>query len=190
MDQLVAQFGEVFAAVLDHPVVRALTLAVAIYVVILWLATAFWAIQDLRRRHADPGLPFVAGAGIILASPVLFPLAVIVYRVLRPGETLAESRERELADRLTTLEAQELLACPACGSGVEEDWLACPACRTRLAHQCLSCGRSMGLDWSVCAWCAAEFGEPVIPDRQALTRRAEAPEAVRTYDPQTEVASA
>jgi hypothetical protein len=103
---------------------------------------------------------------------LLFLLAVIVYRIVRPGETLAESRERQLNDRLVDLETAESLHCPGCALPVEEQWLACPSCRTRLAHQCLSCHRSMGLDWTLCAWCGTEFGRPVTADSLSARKAA------------------
>jgi hypothetical protein len=164
MDNLLEQFGQAIGAFTDQPIVRAVITGAAIYVVLVWLATAFWAFHDLRRRHRDPVLPYVAAAAVVIASPLLFPLAVIVYRIVRPGETLAESRERQLNDRLVDLEAAESLRCPGCATQVEEQWLACPSCRTRLAHECLSCHRSMGLDWTLCAWCGREFGRPVTTD--------------------------
>jgi hypothetical protein len=189
MGNLMDQFGEGIAAFTDQPVVRAVFAGAAIYIVMVWLATAFWAFHDLRRRHHDPALPYVAAASVILVSPVLFPLAVIVYRIVRPGETLAESRERHLNDRLVDLEVAESIHCPACGQGLEEQWLACPACRTRLAHQCLSCHRSMGLDWTLCAWCGTEFGRPVITDAlpQPVAALEPRPSAA---EPQIEVAHA
>lgn len=190
MDNLLDQFGQAIAAFTDQPVVRAVLTGAAIYVVLVWLATAFWAFHDIRRRHRDPVLPYVAAASIIIASPLLFPLAVIVYRIVRPGETLAESRERQLNDRLAGLEAAESLHCPGCALPVDEQWLACPACRTRLAHQCLSCHRSMGLDWTLCAWCGTEFGRPVtadsLPERVAARRAL----AASTAEPHAEAAQA
>lgn len=164
MGSLTDQLGEAWTAFTEHPVVRIAVAGIGFYIVLLWLATALWAFNDSRRRHRDPALPYVIAAAIIIASPVLFPLAAIVYRIIRPGETLAEARERRLNDRLIDLEAAETLRCPGCALQVEEDWLACPACRTRLAHQCVACGRSLGLDWTLCAWCGSEFGRPVISD--------------------------
>jgi hypothetical protein len=193
MGNLMDQFGEGIAAFTEQPVVRALFLGAAIYFVMLWLATSFWAFRDMRRRHPDPVLPYVAAAAVILVSPLLFPLAVIVYRIVRPGETLAESRERQLNDRLVDLEVAERLRCPGCGQGVEEQWLACPACRTRLAHECLSCHRSMGLDWTLCAWCGTEFGRPVIADaapERIAVRQMRAADAELQMDPQIEAARA
>lgn len=189
MGNLMDQLGEGIAAFTDQPVVRALVAGVAIYFVMLWLATAFWAFHDVRRRQRDPALPYVVAASIILVSPLLYPLAVIVYRIVRPGETLSDSRERQLNDRLVDVEVADSLHCPGCGHAVEEQWLACPSCRTRLAHQCLSCQRSMGLDWTLCAWCGTEFGRPVIADvmPEPVSARATRPIAA---EPQVEVAHA
>lgn len=187
MGNLMDQFGEGIAAFTEQPVVQAVVAGAAIYFVMLWLATSFWAFHDMRRRHRDPVLPYVAAAAVILVSPLLFPLAVIVYRIVRPGETLAESRERQLNDRLVDIEVAERLRCPGCRQGVEEQWLACPSCRTRLAHQCLSCQRSMGLDWTLCAWCGTEFGRPVIADavpERVAARQMRAADADVQMEPQ------
>jgi hypothetical protein len=179
MGKLFEQVGETVGAFIHHPIVQALTTALTVYVVIVWLATAYWAFQDLRRRDLNPGLPYLAAAGIIVASPILFPLALVVYRIVRPGETLFEARERELSDRLELLTAEADLVCTGCGLRTEDDWLACPACRTRLGHQCAACGRVMGLDWTLCAWCAAEFGRagrslPVPPAELAAVAASDA----------------
>lgn len=189
MDKLFEQFGEAFGSFLGHPMIQAVTTGAFAYLIIVWLACAFWVLQDLRRRQRDAALPFIAATAIVVASPVLFPLAVIVYRIVRPSETLAEARERELADRVTELEAETRLLCPGCAAPVDEGWLACPACRSRLAHACRDCGRTIGLDWAVCAWCGNEFGRPVASQTLPARPVTEVEEPVPGYRPQTEVAS-
>jgi hypothetical protein len=153
--------GDLFGGILDglanNLIVQVLWAGIAAYVVILWLATAWWSLHDLRRRHADPAMPYLAAAMIVIASPVLFPLALIVYWILRPAETLAEARERELEELLEELDPIET-GCPGCRRGVDPSWLSCPSCRSRIAYQCAACGRAMELDWSLCAWCGEEFG--------------------------------
>jgi len=172
MAGLMDQFGQVIAGIGDQPVVRLVVSGAAVYFVIVWLAAAFWAYQDARRRHASPIVPYLAAGVLVIASPVLFPLALIVYRVVRPAETLAEARARALDNRLTALERSGLLACPGCSKLVDETWLSCPACRTRLAHRCLACGRSMELDWNACAWCATELAHPASLDVPSAPQRA------------------
>ena len=164
MAGLMDQLGQVIAGIGANPVVRMVFTGAVVYIVIVWLAVAFWAYQDARRRHASPIAPYFASGALVIASPVLFPLALMVYRVVRPAETLSEARARALDNRLTALERSALLACPGCSKLVDETWLSCPACRARLAHRCLSCGRSMGLDWVACAWCATEFALPTALD--------------------------
>jgi hypothetical protein len=156
-DRVGELFGGIFDGLANNPIVQVLWAGIAAYVVILWLATAWWSLQDLRRRQADPAMPYLAAAMIVIASPVLFPLALIVYWILRPAETLAEARERELEELLEELDPIEA-GCPRCRRGVEPSWLTCPSCRSRLAYQCAACGRAMELDWSLCAWCGEEFG--------------------------------
>ncbi len=183
MGALFDQVGSVIAGILDSPAVRLLTAAFGAYAVLLWLACIWWVLQDMRRRHEDPALAYVAAAAMVLASPVLFPLAVVVYRILRPSRTLAEARELALTERLDELDADAELACPGCARAVEEDWLVCPACRTRLAHRCRNCRRTMGLDWSLCAWCGNEFGSGVLPERLPRpARQVRAREGRRTGD--------
>ena len=165
MGALFEQLEAVVGGILDSPVVRLLSAAVVAYVILLWLACIWWVLQDMRRRHEEPAMAYVAAGAMVLASPVLFPLAVVVYRILRPGRTLAEARELALTERLEELDADAQLACPGCARAVEDDWLVCPGCRTRLAHRCRNCGRTMGLDWSLCAWCGNEFGAGVLPER-------------------------
>jgi RNA polymerase subunit RPABC4/transcription elongation factor Spt4 len=165
LDGLLDQLGSVVGGVLNSAPVQLIVFGSVAYVTIVWLAMAHWVLRDMRRRRQDPVSPYLAAIGIVLASPILLPITVFTYLVLRPRETLAEARERELTERLDALGAEMALACPGCRRPVEEDWLTCPACRTRLARRCLGCGRTMGLDWSLCGFCGSEFGRPVVAQR-------------------------
>lgn len=158
------QVGKGVAGFAELPAVRLALVAAGLYLVLVWLACAFWVFQDSRRRQSHLATPYLAAAAIVLASPLIFPLALIVYRIVRPGQTRSEARQQRLEDRLADLDLQALAGCPDCGTWVEENWLVCPSCRTRLAHRCVECGRSMRLDWSVCAWCAAEVAQPTLLD--------------------------
>lgn len=159
LDQLGAAVGDVFASV----PVQVLILGTVTYATIVWLAATHWVFHDMRRRRPEPTTPYLAALAIVLATPVLLPVSVFTYRILRPRETLADARERELSERLEELDSEIDLACPGCALAVEDDWLICPDCRTRLAHRCRTCGRTMGLDWAVCGWCGAEFGAAARP---------------------------
>ena len=178
MGSLMGQLGGVLSGIASQPVVRITIAAIGVYFVIVWLAAAYWVFGDMRRRSANSVLPYVAAGAIIVASPLVFVFALVVYRVLRPARTLGEWREMHLEDRLTQLDMSSMLACPSCTTPVDEEWLACPRCRTKLASACADCGRSMGLNWQVCAWCAWEPARPVVLDvPQVAAGSAAAPDA-------------
>ncbi len=150
--------GSVFGGLFDQPAVRLGLAAIGGYVVVLWLASAWWAFHDSRRRSVEPAAPYLAAGLVVLATPLLFPLALLVYAVLRPGRTLAESRLIRLEHEVEAGESDLASVCPTCARLVDEAWLSCPSCRTRLAYACRGCGRPVGLDWSLCAWCGTAFG--------------------------------
>ena len=142
-------------------IVLGVVVAAVIYVVVLWLALAFYVMRDAHRRSSSPTFHMTARV-LGLLPPFLGPL---VYLVLRPPRTLEE--ERTLA-----LEAQALLEpptdgvmsrpCPTCGREIEQEFIVCPYCRTQFARRCINCDRSLRLGWSLCPYCATEVGAPSL----------------------------
>jgi predicted RNA-binding Zn-ribbon protein involved in translation (DUF1610 family) len=147
--------GQAFAELLGHPAVGLAIRFIALYLVILWLASAWWVWRDARARTTDAIAPYLAAGAVLLVTPVLFPLAVAVYRLVRPPLTVAAATSAELQLAMLEEEAAQSV-CAACGLSVEDEWVACPACGSPLAVRCDACGRPLELDWAICAWCAAE----------------------------------
>ncbi len=152
--------GDGINTILNDPTVQTIFRATILYVGLIWLAAAYWAYRDLRQRTANPLLPYGAAAAIILFTPIFFPLAVILYRIVRPPETVAEAGERALAEEAMLVEVEKQHHCAACRRPIEADWLICPHCRTRLRRICSSCGRLVETDWSLCAYCGKDFERP------------------------------
>jgi hypothetical protein len=76
----------------DSGLWSAISLLLQVFVVLLWLALAYWTYQDARRRIESP--PMVAAC---VALSVFIPfLGSIIYLIVRPPEYLDEAREREL----------------------------------------------------------------------------------------------
>ncbi|HET7028468.1 MAG TPA: zinc ribbon domain-containing protein [Candidatus Limnocylindrales bacterium] len=172
MDQILKSFGDSINGILDSPIVQVGIRAIALYVVLLWLGSAFWAFRDASRRTRNLIAPYAAGALVVLATPVFFPFALILYAIVRPGETLVESWERRMTEEAA---AEAVPLCAGCGRRTDPDWLACPTCGQRLHHRCATCGRLMGLEWNLCAWCGTE----VAPDVVAFPSPAQAGAGVR-----------
>ena len=134
-------------------VIRNLTL---FFVVVFWLATAFWVFKDARRRIEDPWLVGMATV-LGLIPPFIGPL---IYMLFRPPEFLEDVRERQLEikameERLSRRE----MHCPVCRAEVDPAFLICPVCTTRLRQSCTNCKAPLEALWQVCPYCET----PVAP---------------------------
>ena len=138
------------------------------FVVVFWLASAYWVYKDARRRIADPWM--VAMATVLgLIPPFLGPL---IYLFFRPPEYLEDIRERELEIRAM----EERLAgreshCPVCRASVEPEFLICPVCTTKLRQACATCKQPLEPLWQVCPFCETPIvrRSPVFEDTMALS---------------------
>jgi RNA polymerase subunit RPABC4/transcription elongation factor Spt4 len=157
MNDILAGIGDTIGDIINSPVVQVGAKLIFVYIVILWIATAYWAYRDMQQRSDNAILPYVVAAGIILFTPFLFIFAVWVYKIVRPHEKIGEVWERNLAEEALLNEVESVRHCPTCERRVDEEWIICPSCRTRLNRVCPNCSRLVGLDWSLCAWCGKDF---------------------------------
>jgi predicted RNA-binding Zn-ribbon protein involved in translation (DUF1610 family) len=174
MSDVMDAVAQTFAQFLGHPAVGVAIRLIALYVVVVWIASAWWVWRDARTRSTDVLVPYLAAGAVLLVTPLLFPLAVVIYRMVRPPLTVSAATSVELQMAMLEEEATHS-ECAACGAIVDDDWVACPTCGAELSVRCTSCGRPLELDWQICAWCAAEVpwdgaGRPVGPTapRQAV----------------------
>lgn len=183
MDQILTPVGDAINTFLNDSHVQLIGRAIALYVVLLWLVSAYWAYRDLQSRTSNPIAPYLAAVLIILFTPILFPFGLLLYRLIRPGETVAETNERAIAEEAMLREIETQPHCANCGRRVEADWLVCPTCRNQLRRSCPSCGRPVELDWVACAWCGADLAAPPVagsarptaaPRRRAIRAEASA----------------
>jgi RNA polymerase subunit RPABC4/transcription elongation factor Spt4 len=185
MDQILGTIGDTIGDFFANPVVQLGIQLLFAYLVVVWLATSYWAFRDMQQRTANPVAPYLAAAGIILFTPFFFFFAVWVYKIIRPHEKIGEVWERNLAEEALLAEVESIHHCPTCDRRVNEEWIICPTCRTRLNRVCPNCSRLVGLDWSLCAWCGKDFErrepsaatlEP-LPGGLEATSRIAAPQA-------------
>ena len=140
------------------------------YVAVLWLAAAVWAYRDIQSRTQD-----IVSQVIAVLLVLFFNLpGLLLYLILRPQQTLAESYERSLEAETLIHDLEDQHLCPSCRRRVEEDYVICPYCRVGLREPCARCGRALSLAWSACPYCSS--------DRTAAPARsgAEAPAFART----------
>src|SRR5215211_4608381 len=105
MDGIGEAIGGAIGRFVDDPVAGLLIRLIGAYVVLVWLAAALWAFVDMRRRSPNLVAAYASAAIVILASPLLFPFAIVVHRALRPGEFLSDVRLSEIRGRALETEA-------------------------------------------------------------------------------------
>ncbi|HEY2704418.1 MAG TPA: zinc ribbon domain-containing protein [Candidatus Dormibacteraeota bacterium] len=145
------------AALLDSAAGTLLVVVVVLFLAFFWIALAFWAVRDARRRSESPLLAVFAGAVNVLPY-----LGLLLYLVLRPPHTLDEERALLLEEQALTEGPVEVVSrpCPTCGREIELDFVICPYCRTQFARRCRGCQRWLRLGWRVCPYCAEEVATP------------------------------
>ena len=159
LNQISASLNDIFKSDIVQFGIR----AIGLYLVIIWLATAYWAFRDMQQRSDNAILPYVAAAGIILFTPIFFIFAVWIYKIVRPHEKIGEVWERNLAEEALLAEVESIHHCPSCERRIDDEWIICPSCRTRLKRVCPNCSRLVGMDWSLCAWCGKDFERREVP---------------------------
>jgi hypothetical protein len=113
-----------FQSVLDFfksPTWHFITLMFYFFLVVLWIACAYWVFKDARRRIDDKIVLAVA----VLTGIVFGPIGLIVYAIVRPAETLADRKEHELEVAMMEQRIGEEERCSFCKTPVREDYLVC-----------------------------------------------------------------
>jgi RNA polymerase subunit RPABC4/transcription elongation factor Spt4 len=119
------------------------------FLVALWVALVIWTYRDIRARHRDRLVHFLAATIVaILNLP-----GVLIYLVLRPSQTLEEEYQQTLEEEALLQAIEEQNVCPGCERRINDDWAVCPSCQTKLRKPCHSCGRMMELPWNICPYC-------------------------------------
>ena len=159
-------FGEVDATISGFIESDAFQIGIRVlvaYIVLIWLASAYWAYRDMRLRSASAFTPYLAAAAIIIFTPIFFLFGLLIYRIVRPKETIAEVNERMLTEEAMLAEVASHAHCANCSRPVHEEWIICPTCRNRLRRVCPNCERLIELDWTLCAWCGKDFERAEAP---------------------------
>jgi hypothetical protein len=144
------------------------------FLVVFWLAVAYWVYKDARRRIDDPWL---VAMSVILGLVPPF-VGALVYMLFRPPEYLEDVHERGL--EIKAMEerlARRDLHCPVCRAEVGPDYLVCPVCTTKLKQACANCKAPLEALWQICPYCEtpverATVGEfPTFEARPPRRRR-------------------
>jgi hypothetical protein len=126
------------------------------FLVVFWLASAYWVYKDARRRIEDPWLLAMAVA-LGIFPPFVGPL---LYMFFRPPEYLEDVRERELEIKAMEESLDVAERCPVCRAAIEPSFLSCPVCTTKLKEACRRCNAPLEPLWQMCPHCETPVESP------------------------------
>jgi hypothetical protein len=146
-------------------------------IIALWGGMGIWVFRDIHARSRDILAQLLATL-LVLLLPVI---GFMVYLMLRPRETLADTYERSLEQEALLQAIEEPEICPGCGQRVKGEYLFCPSCHTKLKRACPACNRPIHLRWALCPYCgtnvAPQVVEPVPNSSKPKSERAAKPPA-------------
>lgn len=122
------------------------------YLIALWFVLAVWTFRDIETRSRS----VVTQVFSTLLVVLFWVPGLLLYRLLRPSETLDEAYQRSLEEEYLIQDLEELPLCPSCNHFVEDDFQICPHCNTQLREPCTACARLIDLRWDVCPYCGTQ----------------------------------
>ncbi|MGQ9554338.1 MAG: zinc ribbon domain-containing protein [Anaerolineae bacterium] len=140
------------------------------FIISLYLSIVIWTFRDIRSRSRDVFAQLLATLLVVVFN---LP-GLLLYMILRPKETLAQSYERALEEEALLRDVEERLVCPSCKAPVQDDFMICPECHARLRRKCGRCSRLLDMRWTVCPYCGLDVQAPLAPT----------PEPTREYERQ------
>ncbi|OIP98768.1 hypothetical protein AUK40_01080 [Candidatus Wirthbacteria bacterium CG2_30_54_11] len=119
----------------------------------MWILSIYWVYQDIFTRSKNAVLQIVA---IVVA--IVFPFAgLLMYVLLRPGQTMEERRLQLLDEKIMRRQIGDLALCPHCRKSVDDDFLFCPFCRKKIKDTCPGCEHIVTRQYEVCPYCGYDL---------------------------------
>ncbi len=149
------------------------------YALVLWVAALVWTYRDIASRTRDT---FTQTMSLIIVLVFNLP-GLLLYLILRPKETLADTFDRQLEAEALLHEIQKQATCPSCRRKIDADFVSCPFCRTPLRQPCEACGKPLSASWVLCPFCAHERPMPQAADDRTTPIRPRAMAGSPAPDP-------
>lgn len=129
-------------------IIRMVIAILGSFAVAFWLGMVIWTFRDVRSRSEDM---FTAVMAFLMVAVFTVP-GLLLYLVIRPKETLAQSYDRVLQEDYL-IQDLENSTCPNCHFRVAEEFNYCPQCRAQLKVECPECSRAKSIRWEACPYC-------------------------------------
>lgn len=124
----------------------------ALYLLFMWLAVVVWTLRDITTRSRN----LLVIVAITLFVAIGSVPALVIYLLIRPGETLEDNKNKDLF--YASILDEKVSVCKNCHGLVRLSHKFCPHCSHSLEQLCPGCARKVNPTWNFCPHCQTTLG--------------------------------
>jgi hypothetical protein len=130
--------------------------------VVFWLFIIGWVWIDSGERTSKKD----SRIGYVLLAVFLNIPGLIIYLIIRPGDTIEEIYWADLERRYLKYETADLGDCPKCGSQLFPGYVHCANCGYEIKTRCPQCSVLVNKDHKYCEFCGFQLRERAIAEEK------------------------
>jgi RNA polymerase subunit RPABC4/transcription elongation factor Spt4 len=134
--------------------------------IVFWLVVLYWVWLDSGDRTSNK----IVRCSYVLLVAVLNVIGLIIYLIIRPGQTIEEIYWADLERRYLKYETEELGDCPQCGRQLFPGYTFCPNCRYKLKTKCTGCNVFIDKKNKFCPHCGQEVRKRRSPEEASPSK--------------------
>jgi hypothetical protein len=134
--------------------------------VVFWFVVLYWVWLDSGERTSNKTVKI----SYVILVAVLNVVGLLIYLIIRPGQTIEEIYWADLERRYLKYETAELGDCPKCGSQLFPGYTFCPNCRYKLKMKCPRCKTYVDKKNKFCPHCGQELRKRRSPEQEFPTK--------------------
>jgi hypothetical protein len=150
--------------------------------IVFWFVVLYWVWLDSGDRTTNK----IVRLSYVLLVAVLNVIGLIIYLIIRPGQTIEEIYWADLERRYLKYETAELGDCPKCGRQLFPGYTFCPNCRYKLKIKCSKCQVYVDKKNKFCPHCGQEVKKRRSPEESSPTKEVMQEQIQATKDEATE----
>ncbi len=151
--------------------------------IVFWFVVLYWVWLDSGDRTSSKVVRF----SYVLLVAALNIIGLLIYLIIRPGQTIEEIYWADLERRYLKYETAELGDCPKCGRQLFPGYTFCPNCRYKLKRKCNRCQVFVDKKDKFCPHCGNEMKKRRSPEETSPTKEVMEEQVRATKEEATEV---
>jgi ribosomal protein L35AE/L33A len=136
-----------------------------VLLILFWLVLIGWVWIDSGERTSNMTIRVIY---LVLVLVLNIP-GLIIYLIIRPGETIDQLYWADLERRYLKYETSELGDCSKCGAQLLPGYVFCTNCGNEIKKECPNCKVMISKGSKFCAYCGTQVGYKAVKEEEYPT---------------------